>query len=610
MNAFISMLAEHNVSTSLLRGTLKTLQVNMGNLCNQSCRHCHVEASPQGSNMMSKQVIDDIIEFVSHYQIETLDITGGAPELNPHFEYFVTQARPCVDKLIVRSNLTVFFEPGKENLPQFFKNNNVHLICSLPCYSKDNVDNQRGSGAFEKSIMALQLLNEMGFARKDGLLIDLVYNPSGPDLPPEVALLENDYKRNLKESHGIEFNRLLTLVNVPIKRFKTYLKSRGEYEQYYDLLKSNFNPDTLENLMCRSFLSVGYDGRLYDCDFNQALSLSLKSESNEELSINKLNPFEIEGREITIGTHCLSCAAGCGSSCQGSLTSCEQDENSEKDLGCASSDDYSQDATPSVEVSEAKRISDNVKEYYGKILNNKKDLKTSACCAIEDLPIAQREVLGNIEPEILDRFYGCGSPIPPVLENCTVLDLGCGTGRDVYIASSLVGESGKVIGVDMTDEQLEVAVKYKERQRERFGFLTSNVDFKKGYIEDLSSIGIEDNSIDTVISNCVINLSPDKKKVFKEIFRVLKPGGELYFSDVYSGSRISDELRDDPVLYGECLSGALYIEDFRRMLASAGFLDYRIVTKRKLTISNIELASKIGMLDFYSITVRAFNCIL
>jgi len=252
-------------------------------------------------------------------------------------------------------------------------------------------------------------------------------------------------------------------------------------------------------------------------------------------------------------------------------------------------------------------IQDQVKEYYGKILATKDDLKTSACCSIEALPLHHRQAMANIDDEILDKFYGCGSPIPPAIAGCTILDLGCGSGRDVYLAAQLVGPDGFVLGVDMTDEQLEVARRHKECQTARFGYQKPNVDFRQGYIEDLAACGIADNSVDIVISNCVINLSPDKGRVFAEIFRVLKPGGELYISDVFTGRRMPEALRLDPVLYGECLSGALYIEDFRRMLRSLGCQDYRTVSKRQIELNNPEIEAKAGMIDFYSITVRAFK---
>jgi SAM-dependent methyltransferase len=253
------------------------------------------------------------------------------------------------------------------------------------------------------------------------------------------------------------------------------------------------------------------------------------------------------------------------------------------------------------------RTIEQVKDYYGKQLQSKNDLKTSACCCTERPRAEIAEILPMIADEILDRFYGCGSPLPPLLEGKTVLDLGCGTGRDVYIASKLVGASGCAIGVDMTAEQIGTAIGYQDEQRKRFGFKTANTKFIQGYIEDLKSLGIKDNSVDVVISNCVINLSPSKDKVFKEIWRVLKPGGELFFSDIFADRRIPESLTKDPVLRGECLGGALYVEDFRRMMAEAGWSDLRYTTVRKLEPDDSEVWKKIGFAEFTSRTVRAFK---
>jgi ubiquinone/menaquinone biosynthesis C-methylase UbiE len=250
---------------------------------------------------------------------------------------------------------------------------------------------------------------------------------------------------------------------------------------------------------------------------------------------------------------------------------------------------------------------ESVKDYYGKRLEGSDDLKTNACCSIDAMPAEHRAILEQIDDEILARFYGCGSPIPPLLDGSVVLDLGCGTGRDVYMTSRLVGEKGLVIGVDMTEEQLKVAKRHVKSQTERFGFAQPNVKFYHGYIEDLNAIGIADNSIDAVISNCVINLSPNKEAVFAEIFRVLKPGGELYFSDVFASRRVPQHLKDDPELYGECLSGALYTEDFRRIMQRLGCLDHRIVKKSKIQMMNAELEQRVGNIDFFSVTVRAFK---
>jgi len=250
---------------------------------------------------------------------------------------------------------------------------------------------------------------------------------------------------------------------------------------------------------------------------------------------------------------------------------------------------------------------DSIQNYYGEVLSSSKDLKTSACCPTEAMPVYLRPLVMDVHEEIRDRFYGCGSPIPHALNGCTVLDLGCGTGRDVYLLSRLVGEHGRVIGVDMTAEQLAVARKHQAWHAERYGYARSNVEFHEGFIEDLATLGIADNSIDVVVSNCVLNLSPEKARVFGEIFRVLKPGGELYFSDVFADRRIPVALRNDPVLLGECLSGAMYVEDFRRTLADIGCRDARIMTSGVLTVDDAELNAKIGMVGFTSKTVRAFK---
>jgi len=252
------------------------------------------------------------------------------------------------------------------------------------------------------------------------------------------------------------------------------------------------------------------------------------------------------------------------------------------------------------------RIED-VKTYYGMVLKTVQDLKTNACCCAEAIPAAHQAIIENIDGEILDKFYGCGSPIPPALDGCAVLDLGCGSGRDAYLASCLVGPRGSVIGVDMTEEPLAVATSHRQSQAKRFDFLRSNVEFRKGYIEDLAELGVADHSIDVVISNCVINLSPDKERVFAEIFRVLKPGGELFFSDVFADRRLPHAVRDDPVLLGECLGGALYVEDFRRLLRSVGCPDFRVMTKNRITIDNPTVEARVGAATFWSMTIRAFK---
>lgn len=253
-------------------------------------------------------------------------------------------------------------------------------------------------------------------------------------------------------------------------------------------------------------------------------------------------------------------------------------------------------------------IIENVKEYYGKVLHSTEDLKSKACCCSpSSMSKDVKEALVLITDEVAARYYGCGSPLPPLLDGMTVLDLGCGSGLDVYVAAKLVGERGQVMGVDMTQEQLDVAQKYEDEQRQRFDYAKSNVRFINGYIEDLRSAGVEDNSVDVVISNCVINLSPYKEKVFEEIWRVLKPGGELYFSDVFADRRIPDYLATDPILRGECIGGAMYSEDFRRIMERSGFADFRYKSSRELDLDNDAIIEKVGFANFTERTVRAFK---
>ena len=258
-------------------------------------------------------------------------------------------------------------------------------------------------------------------------------------------------------------------------------------------------------------------------------------------------------------------------------------------------------------MSQSDLVRENVRDYYGAQLNSAGDLKTNACCTTEAVPEHHKPLIKKIHNEVLEQFYGCGSPIPAGVEGCTVLDLGCGTGRDAYLLSALVGPEGYVTGLDMTEEQLAVARRHIDYHTEQFGYDQPNLEFRQGYLEDLATAGIADNSMDIVISNCVLNLAADKERAFSEIFRVLKPGGELYFSDVFADRRIPFELQDDPVLYGECLSGALYIEDFRRLLSRLGCPDYRTVSSAPITIENEEVESKIGMVQFRSLTIRVFK---
>ena len=249
----------------------------------------------------------------------------------------------------------------------------------------------------------------------------------------------------------------------------------------------------------------------------------------------------------------------------------------------------------------------DIRNYYGKVLQSSSDLKTGACCTIDAMPAHLRQLLEDVHPQVRERFYGCGSPLPPALDGMTVLDLGCGSGRDAYLLSRLVGEHGRVIGVDMTAEQLKAARVHQQWHAQRYGHARSNVEFVDGYIEDLAACGIADASVDVVVSNCVLNLSPEKERVFGEIMRVLKPGGELYFSDVFADRRIPDALRRDPVLLGECLAGALYVEDFRRLMTRAGCADVRKISDSAVPLFDAAIIARIGMVGFRSITLRAFK---
>jgi radical SAM/Cys-rich protein len=302
------------------RRAVDVLQVNLGRYCNLACIHCHVESGPTRKEMMSRENVDAALRFLARTEIPTLDITGGAPELHQDFAYLVASARKLGRHVMDRCNLTVIFEPGMEYLPEFFKRNEVELVCSLPCYSEENVDRQRGKGTFDASIRALQRLNEIGYGQPDSdFALNLVYNPVGPHLPPPQEKLEQDYKRILGEKFGIVFNRLFCLSNMPITRYATHLKLRGEYDHYRDLLAASFNPATLPQVMCRNLISVGWDGSVYDCDFNQMLDVALANGAGERLSIATLALEDVADRSILVGDHCYACTAGAGSSCGGAL---------------------------------------------------------------------------------------------------------------------------------------------------------------------------------------------------------------------------------------------------------------------------------------------------
>ena len=318
MQPFTEKLRRLNGS-GLKRRAVEVLQVNLGRYCNLACIHCHVDAGPTRTEMMSRENVDAVLRFLGDTTIPTLDITGGAPELHPEFDYLVESARALGRQVIDRCNLTVIFEAGKESLPEFFRRQRVELVCSLPCYSRDNVDKQRGKGTFDGSIRALQMLNRLGFGQPEsGLVLNLVYNPVEPHLPPPQETLEQDYKRILHAEFGIVFNRLFCLTNMPITRYATHLKLRREYEPYMELLARSFNAGTVEHVMCRNLISVGWDGRIYDCDFNQMLDLPI-TDGAERLHIRSVSLDQLTGTAITVGDHCYGCTAGPGSSCGGTL---------------------------------------------------------------------------------------------------------------------------------------------------------------------------------------------------------------------------------------------------------------------------------------------------
>ena len=310
----------HLTGKGFNRRTLDVLQVNMGRYCNQACIHCHVESGPNRTEMMSRETVDGVLRFFENTNIPTLDITGGAPELNLHFDHLVESAVGLGRHVMDRCNLTVIFEPNKNYLADFFARNRVELVCSLPCYTPDNVDKQRGKGTFDLSIQALQLFNALGYGQTGSdLVLNLVYNPVGPHLPPAQSKLEHDYKRELSEKFGIVFNRLYCLSNMPITRYETHLKLRGEYNAYVELLEQSFNAATLDQVMCRNLVSVGWEGFIYDCDFNQMLDLPIRDRAGKPLHIETLSLEQVEQHEIIVGNHCYACTAGSGSSCGGAL---------------------------------------------------------------------------------------------------------------------------------------------------------------------------------------------------------------------------------------------------------------------------------------------------
>jgi len=319
MHATLPLL-ERTDFPAIKRGPLQTLQVNLGYRCNQACLHCHVNASPDRKEMMERDTIDLVLRVLRERALAILDVTGGAPELNPHFRHLVSCARRAGTHVIDRCNLTVLSEPGFEDLAEYLASERVEVTASLPCYTKENVDRQRGSDVFEASILGLRKLNALGYGRTgSGLALNLVYNPLGPFLPPPQQQLEQDYKRELREHFGVEFNQLFTLANMPIARFGSTLVSQGKFESYVTLLRSAHRDANLDGVMCRTLVSVDWRGYLYDCDFNQMLGIPLAGRRASPRHLVDLLDDDLAGAPIAVARHCYGCTAGQGSSCGGAL---------------------------------------------------------------------------------------------------------------------------------------------------------------------------------------------------------------------------------------------------------------------------------------------------
>lgn len=319
MHVMLPLLASTDFP-AIRRNTLDTLQVNLGYTCNQSCNHCHVNAGPNRTEQMTLETVDLVIAMLQAGHIKTLDLTGGAPEMNQHFRYLVERARRLGVAVIDRCNLTILEEPGYETLAQFLADNQVQIIASLPCYLEDNVDKQRGKGVFGISIRMLQKLNALGYGASDGSLqLHLVYNPQGASLPPSQTTLKSDYDAFLGEQFGVRFNQLFTITNMPIQRFGSTLLSKGQFNNYMQLLRSAHQDANLTNVMCRSLVSVDWQGYLFDCDFNQMLDLPLKHQGKDRMHLSDLLSTQLEGNAIVVADHCWGCTAGAGSSCGGAL---------------------------------------------------------------------------------------------------------------------------------------------------------------------------------------------------------------------------------------------------------------------------------------------------
>jgi radical SAM/Cys-rich protein len=316
--SFTSKLSESNLFPLKVK-QIDTLQINLGKMCNQVCEHCHVDAGPNRKEIMDKETMEHCLEVAKNTQIKTIDLTGGAPEMNPNFRWFVSELYKLNKHIIVRCNLTIIVANKKyHDLPLFFRDHKIEVISSLPCYTEANTDKQRGEGVFAKSLKALHMLNEVGFGKENsGLILNFVYNPGGASLPPSQEALKADYKVRMKADFNIEFNDLYTITNIPISRFLDFLIKAGRHEEYMHKLIDSYNPHAAENVMCRNIISVGWDGYLYDCDFNQMLELKIDKQNSQHIS--EFNMDKLSERSIIVNQHCFGCTAGSGSSCGGAI---------------------------------------------------------------------------------------------------------------------------------------------------------------------------------------------------------------------------------------------------------------------------------------------------
>lgn len=550
---------------------LKELWFHTGTICNLKCPFCFEGSSPR-NNRIEQLTLADIKPFVQEaieLNVEKFAFTGGEPFVNQEFGAILDYALEFRDCLV----LTNATEPLLNNLDQIKslarKPNQLSFRVSLDSYEESLHDKNRGKGKFKLSTWLIKKLHEMGF--KVSVACQAHLNKTSRSI-------SENFRKLFKQIGLPEQTEVVTFVD--LKRPHANLKvPEITKNQFY----STKTREEIENLMCsyskmilkkKGKVSV-YACTLVDDDEEYALGSSLQEAMQAKVALKH--------------HRCFICYSD-GISCSEIINTSGKIKNKK-----------------SILIQKESVDRDDIKKYYGKVLKTKRDLKTSACCSTEDVPDYVKSILLEIEEEILDKFYGCGSPIPLAVEGCTAIDLGCGTGRDAYILSKLVGESGKVLGIDMTDEQLEIAQKHIDIMTKKFGFRKPNIEFKKGYIEELDKLGIKDNSVDVIISNCVVNLSFDKLRLLNEIFRVLKPGGELYFSDVFASRRIPVELKNNPVLISECIAGAFYIEDFRREVTKLGYPDVRIVSSREIEVTNPEIKQKIGRVKLYSQTLRVFK---